>query len=301
MSFRIAGMIWELTLPKEMAWVLMAMADHADHFGNNMSAEVPLIAWKTDLSVRSVQRTIRALKEAGYLVVQEVRPGKSTVYGIRLEHAPRKLPYVRRERGDISVTPDVHVTPQAHEGVTGLPSKRKASGDADVRGDVGVRGDKMSGVTGLPSKRKASGDSASLKTLRIEDEEEDDKDTKELLLPTRARVDAEVDDGSKKQKQAIFTKFEQNIHALTPIVRDVLLDLMTDYPLQWVEDAVDVAARAAAKNVNYVTKTLQNWKSKGRAPAASSAAQGAASVQHVLRDAQGRVIQSTSKGAPGAT
>jgi DNA-binding transcriptional ArsR family regulator len=272
MSFRIAGMIWELTLPKEMAWVLMAMADHADHFGNNMSAEVPLIAWKTDLSVRSVQRTIRALKEAGYLVVQEVRPGKSTVYGIRLEHAPRKLPYVRRERGDISVTPDVHVTPQAHEGVTGLPSKRKASGD-----------------------------SASLKTLRIEDEEEDDKDTKELLLPTRARVDAEVDDGSKKQKQAIFTKFEQNIHALTPIVRDVLLDLMTDYPLQWVEDAVDVAARAAAKNVNYVTKTLQNWKSKGRAPAASSAAQGAASVQHVLRDAQGRVIQSTSKGAPGAT
>jgi hypothetical protein len=37
MSAKQTGLVWELDLPHNEAWVLMAMADHADHDGHNVS------------------------------------------------------------------------------------------------------------------------------------------------------------------------------------------------------------------------------------------------------------------------
>jgi hypothetical protein len=36
MSAKQTGLVWELNLPHNEAWVLMAMADHADHEGRDL-------------------------------------------------------------------------------------------------------------------------------------------------------------------------------------------------------------------------------------------------------------------------
>jgi hypothetical protein len=44
MSAKQTGLVWELDLPHNEAWVLMAMADHADHDGQNVYPGIPLLA-----------------------------------------------------------------------------------------------------------------------------------------------------------------------------------------------------------------------------------------------------------------
>ncbi|ADE14307.1 hypothetical protein Nhal_1139 [Nitrosococcus halophilus Nc 4] len=100
MSAKILGQIWDLKLPPNQRIVLMAMADSADHNGENIYPSIGLIAWKVDYSRRQVQRIIKELKQAGILI--EVRPAtakKSTTYKIDLSLAQKKPPYTSA-RGD---------------------------------------------------------------------------------------------------------------------------------------------------------------------------------------------------------
>jgi|GEM_PF-1692318 len=94
MSVKIMGAIWDLDLPHELAWVLMAYADHADHEGRNCYPGISLIAYKTGYSQRQVQRCTAELISRGILVVE--RPGggrgKPTLYSIDLARAHRKTP-----------------------------------------------------------------------------------------------------------------------------------------------------------------------------------------------------------------
>ena len=62
------GGVWELDLDHRQKFVLLALADHADHNGGSVRPSVALIAWKTGYSKRQVQRIIRDLEEAGILV-----------------------------------------------------------------------------------------------------------------------------------------------------------------------------------------------------------------------------------------
>ena len=68
MSGKVSGMIWDLDLPHSQAWVLLAMADHADHEGNNVFPSVDLIAWKTNYSERQVQRIVKQLRDGKILI-----------------------------------------------------------------------------------------------------------------------------------------------------------------------------------------------------------------------------------------
>jgi hypothetical protein len=51
-SAKQTGLVRELDLPHNEAWLLMAMADHADHSGRNVYPGVSLLAWKTGYTVR---------------------------------------------------------------------------------------------------------------------------------------------------------------------------------------------------------------------------------------------------------
>jgi len=57
------GMVWELDLDKPLKFLLLAMADNADHDGNPVSPGVELVAWKTGDHPRTVQRQLRQLEE----------------------------------------------------------------------------------------------------------------------------------------------------------------------------------------------------------------------------------------------
>ena len=68
MSVKIMGLVWDLDLPQNEKFVLLAYADHADHNGNNIFPAVSTIAEKTGYSERSIQGITRSLEEKGYLI-----------------------------------------------------------------------------------------------------------------------------------------------------------------------------------------------------------------------------------------
>ena len=74
MSVKIMGLVWDLDIPQNEKFVLLAYADHADHDGGNMFPAVSTVARKTGYSERSIQRTTRTLVEKGYLVASGKGP-----------------------------------------------------------------------------------------------------------------------------------------------------------------------------------------------------------------------------------
>lgn len=95
------GRVWDLDLPHAEAWVLMAIADHADHEGNNAHPGLGLIAWKTGYSRRQVSRIISSLTDKGILVLVESgggrwRPG---TFSIDLDRATEKDPSTKPSVG----------------------------------------------------------------------------------------------------------------------------------------------------------------------------------------------------------
>lgn len=61
MSARLMGQVWGLALPRSQRDVLLAMADNANDDGRCYPG-VEYLAWKTDYSVRQVQRALAGLK-----------------------------------------------------------------------------------------------------------------------------------------------------------------------------------------------------------------------------------------------
>ena len=55
-------MVWDYVLTPEEQIVLLAFADHADHNGEHAWPSIPLLAWKTGLSERTIYRVIRGEK-----------------------------------------------------------------------------------------------------------------------------------------------------------------------------------------------------------------------------------------------
>lgn len=97
MSARISGRVWDLDLPHAEQFVLLAMADHADHEGRNVRPSVGLVAWKTNYSPRQVHRIIQRLREKGILVPDGAGRNGTLNYRIDLSAAPLKTPYTSRD------------------------------------------------------------------------------------------------------------------------------------------------------------------------------------------------------------
>lgn len=94
MSAKAMGRVWDLDLPHNELLVLLAMADHADHAGNNIYPSIGLIAWKTGYSKRQVQRVIQKLVEDGILIlVAESTAQRPNVYRMNLEAGKIKQPF----------------------------------------------------------------------------------------------------------------------------------------------------------------------------------------------------------------
>lgn len=103
MSAKISGMVWDLKLSPAERQVLLAMADHADHEGNNVRPSVALIAWKTDYSERQVQRIIKDLRKAGILVLTKgATPHSPNHYRIDVSAGIFKEPFRSEKRQDVT-------------------------------------------------------------------------------------------------------------------------------------------------------------------------------------------------------
>jgi hypothetical protein len=97
-SAKISGKVWDADLPHAEAFVLLALADHADHNGENIYPGVGLIAWKTGYSDRQVQRIMESLIAKGILIPYGHHKNGQTMYKIDLSQAKKKPPYVSRRK-----------------------------------------------------------------------------------------------------------------------------------------------------------------------------------------------------------
>lgn len=86
------GKVWDLDLPHNQLLVLLALADHADHEGNNVYPSLGLVAWKTGYSEQQVRRILKLLVESGILIERGRVPGTPTRYSIRLSAGKLKQP-----------------------------------------------------------------------------------------------------------------------------------------------------------------------------------------------------------------
>lgn len=85
MSAKLMGAAYTLELPRNERDVLMAMADHADDDGGSVFPSVAYVAWKTDLSSRSVQRMQRSLERKRILVVESAQCGRGRTKRWRID------------------------------------------------------------------------------------------------------------------------------------------------------------------------------------------------------------------------
>jgi hypothetical protein len=71
--------VWEIQLQHNEAFVLLALADHANDAGGQIFPSLRRIAWKTGYSKRAIQKIMEQLKARGILI---------QVRGPRRHHAP---------------------------------------------------------------------------------------------------------------------------------------------------------------------------------------------------------------------
>lgn len=122
MSWKISGQVWEIKLPANKLIVMLALADHADHEGNNVFPSISLVAWKTGYSERQVQRIIKSLIKDG-LLEETKRPGQTTLYSINLSKGmPKEKHEPSKTKPRQNVTPDTAMSPHPrHNSVTPTP------------------------------------------------------------------------------------------------------------------------------------------------------------------------------------
>ena len=75
------------------------------------------------------------------------------------------------------------------------------------------------------------------------------------------------------ERPNIYTLYEQNIGALTPMIADQLRDLEQEYSATWIQEAIQIAVNNNARALNYIIKILERWQREGRSHEVVSEAQ----------------------------
>jgi DNA replication protein len=66
------------------------------------------------------------------------------------------------------------------------------------------------------------------------------------------------------ERSNVFTLYEQNIGALTPLIADMLREAEKEYPSMWFEEAFEIAVAKNARHWRFVEAVLKRWKEKGK-------------------------------------
>ena len=67
-----------------------------------------------------------------------------------------------------------------------------------------------------------------------------------------------------QMRSNVFTLYEQNIGALTPMISEELRDMAETYPAQWIEDAIRVAVKNNVRRLKYILAVLERMRAEGR-------------------------------------
>ena len=67
-----------------------------------------------------------------------------------------------------------------------------------------------------------------------------------------------------QERPNLFKLYEQHIGPLTPMIADVLKDAESEYPAEWLEEALRIAVENNARAWSYVDAILKRWQTQGR-------------------------------------
>jgi len=65
-------------------------------------------------------------------------------------------------------------------------------------------------------------------------------------------------------KPSIYRLYEENIGPLTPMIAEILKEAEQQFPIEWIEEAFQIAVASNARSWRYIDKVLNNWKERGR-------------------------------------
>ena len=65
-------------------------------------------------------------------------------------------------------------------------------------------------------------------------------------------------------RPTLFGLYEENIGALTPMIAEAIKAAQTEYPHEWIEDAMRYAVERNARNWRYIQRVLEGWQQEGR-------------------------------------
>lgn len=75
---------------------------------------------------------------------------------------------------------------------------------------------------------------------------------------------SKIQNAPPAERSNVFTLYEQNIGALTPLIADMLKEAEKEYPSVWFEEAFEIAVAKNVRNWKYVEAILKRWKEKGK-------------------------------------
>jgi len=67
MSVKAMAAVWDADLPRPEKFVLLALADHADHEGGHISPSLGRVALKTGYSYQKVLAIVKGMRETGII------------------------------------------------------------------------------------------------------------------------------------------------------------------------------------------------------------------------------------------
>jgi DnaD/phage-associated family protein len=83
----------------------------------------------------------------------------------------------------------------------------------------------------------------------------------ELKLP---KIEALKPAETPADQKDIFSLYEENIGMLTPMIAEEIKDALTQYPEEWIRDAVKEAVEANKRNWRYIARILERWTTEGK-------------------------------------
>ncbi len=106
----------------------------------------------------------------------------------------------------------------------------------------------------------------------------DDKDSFKDIEMMKTKESPENQSGEAKsenhhrhqseEKKNVFQVYSENIGNITEIVANKLKALQEDYSDEWIIESIENAVLRNARNLKYITATLENWRSERPSPIA---------------------------------
>ena len=81
---------------------------------------------------------------------------------------------------------------------------------------------------------------------------------------TISLIDGENIPALERDRPNIYMLYEQHIGTLTPMISDILLEAEKDFPVEWLEEAMQVAVKNNVRRWTYIEAILKRWKQEGR-------------------------------------